>query len=92
MSAMKRQQHPSENPVGHMERHGPRPLHGSATSPGMPNLAGAQIPGPGTAHIYTGEDARLPDAGADPWEQAAHLGPDRGWFGRLLRRLRARQR
>jgi hypothetical protein len=85
---MKRRERPSDNPVSRMEPHGRRPLHGSATSPGMPNLAGAQIPGPGTAHIYAGEDGRLPDAAADPWEQEGHRGSEGGGlFSRLLRRL-----
>jgi hypothetical protein len=56
-----------------MERMGPKPLHGMGRDIGMPNLAAAQIPGPGTAHVVAGEDRRLPDDAADPMEQAGHL-------------------
>lgn len=67
-------------------RLGPAALHGSASSPGLPNLAGAQIPGPGTRHIVYGEDGRLSDAAADPWELEGHLGT-RGGLRSLIGRL-----
>lgn len=63
---------------GRTPRMGPAALHGSASSPGLPNLAGAQIPGPGTKHLLYGEDGRLPDAAAGPWELEGHLGSSGG--------------
>jgi hypothetical protein len=70
---------------------GPMPLHGSAANPAMPNLAGAQIPGPGTAHILAGEGGVLPDDVSDPFEQEGHQRPGAargGGFRRWLQRLR----
>jgi hypothetical protein len=67
-------------------RMGPAALHGSASSPGLPNLAGAQIPGPGAKHLLYGEDGRLSDAAADPWELEGHLG-SRGGLRRFLDRI-----
>lgn len=78
-----------ESTQGVTSRMGPAPLHGSASSPGLPNLAGAQIPGPGTKHLLYGADGRLPDAAADPWELEGHLG-SRGGLRRLLRRILGR--
>lgn len=66
------------NPCGHPA------LHGSADSPGMPNLAGAQIPGPGTGRILRGAGGRLPDDAAGPGDLLGHLA-NRGWFRRLFR-------
>lgn len=88
LNPMNAQRHPSENPLRDMQGHGPHGLHGSADSPGMPNLAGAQIPGPGTAHIYYGEDGRLPNEAAGPQELQGHLGVE-GWVRRLFRRRSA---
>ena len=51
---------------------GPLPVHGSGSSAAMPNLAAAQIPGPGTAHILAGETAAVPDDAADPFEKQGH--------------------
>ena len=68
---------------------GPAALHGSASSPGLPNLAGAQNPGPGTGHILYGENGRLSDESADPWELQGHLG-SRGGMRRLIERLLGR--
>jgi hypothetical protein len=51
---------------------GPLPLHGSSGNPALPNLAGAQIPGPGTGHILAGEGSVLPDDVSDPFEQEGH--------------------
>jgi hypothetical protein len=51
---------------------GPLPVHGSAAAPSVPNLAAAQIPGPGTVHIIAGETAVVPDDGADPFEKQGH--------------------
>jgi len=51
---------------------GPLPLHGSAGNPALPNLAGAQIPGPGAGHILAGEGGVLPDDVSDPFEQEGH--------------------
>ncbi|WP_149956399.1 hypothetical protein [Zafaria cholistanensis] len=90
MSAMKREEHPSYDSEHPMERLGPKPLHGSATSPGQPNLAAAQIPGPGVGRVVAGEDGRLTDAAADPWELQGHLGSQgsQSWFSRLFGRGR----
>ncbi|WP_043846078.1 hypothetical protein [Crystallibacter crystallopoietes] len=72
---------------------GPMPLHGSAGDPVMPNLAAAQIPGPGTAHIIAGEGGVHPDDVSDPFEQQGHQrlggsrsGGIRGWLKRRRRR------
>jgi hypothetical protein len=71
---------------------GPLPLHGSGDDPVMPNLAAAQIPGPGTAHVRAGEGGVLPDDASDPFEQEGHQHPgvvrSGGGFRRWLRRLR----
>ncbi|NKX52963.1 hypothetical protein [Arthrobacter mobilis] len=74
---------------------GPLPVHGSASAPAMPNLAAAQIPGPGTAHIIAGETAAIPNEAADPVEKQGHqlAGRDGGrregrWPWRLFRRRR----
>lgn len=67
----------TEKTLGNISRMGPAALHGSADSPGLPNLAGAQIPGPGTGHVLYGEDGRLTDAAADPWELEGHVGSRR---------------
>jgi hypothetical protein len=75
-----------EYSAGKIQRVGPAALHGSASSPGLPNLAGAQIPGPGTKHVLYGEDGRLSDAAAGPWELEGHLG-SRGGLGRFLGRI-----
>ena len=84
---MKREKHPSYDSDHPWERLGPKPLHGSATSPGQPNLAAAQIPGPGAGRLIAGEDGRLTNAAADPWELQGHLGSP-GWLGRLFGRGR----
>jgi len=75
-----------ESVQGRTPRMGPASLHGSASSPGLPNLAGAQIPGPGTKHLLYGEDGRLSDEAAGPWELEGHLG-SRGGVRRFLGRL-----
>ena len=77
------------NPAGNISRVGPAALHGSASSPGLPNLAGAQNPGPGTGHLLYGEDGRLPDAAADPWELEGHLG-ERGGLRHFINKLMGR--
>ena len=77
------------DPARDTTRLGSAVLHGSASSPGLPNLAGAQIPGPGTRHVLYGESGRLTDAAAGPWELEGHLGnpgPIRGFIGKLLGR------
>lgn len=51
---------------------GPLPVHGSAAAPSVPNLAAAQIPGPGTAHIIAGETGAVPDDVSDPFEKQGH--------------------
>ena len=78
-----------ESVQGRTSRMGPASLHGSASSPGLPNLAGAQIPGPGTKHLLYGEDGRLSDEAAGPWELEGHLG-SRGGVRRFLGRLLGR--
>jgi hypothetical protein len=89
LGSTKKQDHPSENPLRDMEGVGPHGVHTSADSPGLPNLAGAQNPGPGTSHIFYGEDGRLPDEAAGPRELQGHLGAD-GWLRRLFRRRSVR--
>ncbi|ASN40630.1 hypothetical protein CGQ24_17565 [Arthrobacter sp. 7749] len=69
--------HPN-NSASKTSKMGPSALHGSASSLGLPHLAGAQIPGPGTKHLLYGEDGRLSDAAADPWELEGHLGSHGG--------------
>ncbi len=71
------QEQPVANPIGPMERMGRKPLHGEGHDIGMPNLAAAQIPGPGTAHVVFGEDRQLPDDAADPMERDGHIFPAR---------------
>jgi hypothetical protein len=71
------QERRGDNPVEAMERVGPKPLHGMGNDTVMPNLAAAQIPGPGTAHVVAGEDRRLPDDAADPMERDGHIFPAR---------------
>lgn len=79
----------SADPARDTTRLGPTALHGSASSPGLPNLAGAQIPGPGTGHLLYGENGRLTDAAADPWELEGHLDSS-GGFRRFVNRLLGR--
>ncbi|MEE1622503.1 hypothetical protein ACQ3I4_05830 [Zafaria sp. Z1313] len=79
-------EHPSENPIGPMQRHGPFTAHAAADSPGQPHLAGAQIPGPGAGRLLAGQDGRLPDDAADPLEREGHLPGARGFLSRLTRR------
>ncbi|WP_264795864.1 hypothetical protein [Arthrobacter mangrovi] len=67
------------------ERMGPLPLHGSGDDPVMPNLAAAQIPGPGTGHVRAGEDGVLPDDVSDPFEQEGHQPAGRSLTGRFRR-------
>lgn len=86
---MKNKRPRSESTAGNTSRMGPAALHGSASSPGLPNMAGAQIPGPGTKHVLYGEDGTLSDAAADPWELEGHLGSRgglRSLLGRIFRR------
>ncbi len=83
---MKNTHSPTENSAGKTSRVGPAALHGSASSPGLPNLAGAQNPGPGTGHLLYGENGRLTDAAADPWELEGHLG-SRSAIRRFLDRV-----
>ncbi|GAA1867222.1 hypothetical protein GCM10009715_13110 [Paeniglutamicibacter psychrophenolicus] len=89
VAAMKHVNNQPTGQSGNVPRMGPAALHGSASSPGLPNLAGAQNPGPGTGHILYGENGRLSDESADPWELEGHLG-DRGGLRRFLGFLRGR--
>lgn len=86
---MKHSPRHSADPARDTTRLGSTALHGSASSPGLPNLAGAQIPGPGTGHLLYGEGGRLTDAAADPWELEGHLG-SAGGFRRFVNRLLGR--
>lgn len=88
MISMKKSIHPN-NSASNTSKMGPSALHGSASSPGLPHLAGAQIPGPGTKHLLYGEDGRLSDASADPWELEGHLG-SRGGLRLFMRQILGR--
>ncbi|MGM0928244.1 MAG: hypothetical protein ACQEXN_00855 [Actinomycetota bacterium] len=72
-----KQERRDDNSSEAMERIGPKPLHGMGRDLGMPNLAAAQIPGPGTGHVVAGEDRQLPDDAADPMERDGHIFPAR---------------
>lgn len=69
--------HPN-NSAGNTSKMGPSALHGSASSPG-----------PGTKHLLYGEDGRLSDASADPWELEGHLG-SRGGLRLFMRQILGR--
>ncbi|MFD1211921.1 hypothetical protein ACFQ36_07700 [Arthrobacter sp. GCM10027362] len=91
-----RPQENQENPAPRDNRReqgmGPLPLHGSGSAASMPNLAAAQIPGPGAGHVVAGETGAVPDDAADPFEKQGHehahheSGERPPWYRRLFRR------
>lgn len=71
---------------------GPLPVHGSGSAASMPNLAAAQIPGPGAGHVIAGESGVVADDAADPFEKQGHQhvhhepGRREPWYRRLFGR------